>query len=226
MGGFIRPTAPAAGRASRRLVDEGGLEARPADRSERIIRKTELGGERRIFRADRRAEEGRVVGTDGHADAGLHQLTEWVAGDVGIEPERDVRAGAKFEYDPFCDDALDKGRILDRADAMADALDAEMVERGADAVRPPELAGMDRQAKARLAGDAKGVLEITRVVHPLVAGDAEAGHQRMWLVPLPSRRRRARDRDRRCRTPVATSRPTMPRFRLRLADALRRGRST
>ena len=105
-----------------------------------------------------------------------------MVGDRRIEAERDVGAGAELQHDAFLDDAAHEVGVLDGAHAMADPRDAEMVERGAHALRAAEFAGMHGEPESGLAGDAEGVGEVPGVVHAFVAGDAEAGDQRMRLV--------------------------------------------
>ena len=74
---------------------------------------------------------------------------------------------------------LDQVGILDGAHAMADTRRADVVERGLDAFPAHQFAGMDGDAEPRLAGDLEGADIVLELAHALVAGHAEAGHQRM-----------------------------------------------
>ena len=58
-----------------------------------------------------------------------------------------------------------------------------------DAFPAAQFAGMDGDAEAGLAGDLEGADIILEIAHALVAGDAEAGHQRMAASGREARRR-------------------------------------
>ena len=62
---------------------------------------------------------------------------------------------------------------------MADARRPDVVQRTLDAIGAAELAGVDGDAEARLAGDLESPQIVVEMAVPLVAGDAEPGHQRM-----------------------------------------------
>ena len=75
-------------------------------------------------------EQGRIVGVDGNAHAGVEQLAQ------PPEPARAGVAGPECRADGQADIALDQGlddaRVLDRVDAVVDALQAQQVQAFAD----------------------------------------------------------------------------------------------
>ena len=146
-----------------------------------------LGGDV-VFALQRGPEIGRIVGIERHLATRRLQRRERMVGKAVEHLQRDVGAGAAFEHHALVGDALDEIRVFDGADAVADARRLDVVERGLDALPAHQFAGMDRDAEACLARDLEGTHIVLEVAHPLVAGDAEAGHQRMSAAGREPRR--------------------------------------
>ncbi len=85
--------------------------------------------------------------------------------------------GQTFQHHAPFGQFIDQRQVLDGAHAVADALDAQVMERVADRLRPAPFAGMGGQAQAGLACHVEGIGEILGLADLLIPGEAEAGEE-------------------------------------------------
>lgn len=93
--------------------------------------------------------------------------------------QRNVGAGTAFQHHALIGDAPDKIGVFDGAHAMADARRADVIERRLDRLPPRQFACVNGNAEPGLAGDFECPDVVLHLADPLVAGDTEAGYQRM-----------------------------------------------
>ena len=110
-------------------------------------------------------EHRRVVGGDRAADAGGRELAQRMLVQRRDGAGPDVRDRADVQHDPALAELLDERRILDRADAVADPVGAERVERAADrrGARTSPACGTEPRPSACASSNAGGV-RLGRVV--------------------------------------------------------------
>lgn len=102
-----------------------------------------------------------------------------MAGEVGIDLERNIGAGADFKDCSGFGEPCNETGILDCPHAMPDAGWFDEIECIGHAFRPANLAGMNGQSKAGIACDIEGARIIGDAAHTLLARHVEPRHQRM-----------------------------------------------
>ena len=92
----------------------------------------------------------------------------------GDHPGADVRDRGDVEDEPAVGELLHERRVLDRAEAVADAVGLEQVERGAHGLRADDLARVGDGAEAGLAGGPERGLEDRVLVVGLLSAEADS----------------------------------------------------
>ena len=95
-------------------------------------------------------------------------------GSALVNAQRQVGAGADLQDDALRRQPVHDRLVLEGAHAVADARNAEPVERVDHGLRAHELARMGREPEPGIARDVECGGEVARMVLPLVAGEAES----------------------------------------------------
>ena len=122
------------------------------------------------------AEQQRVVGPERDPGPGRVQGAQRDAGLVGVDPERDVAAGADLQGDAALHDGVEHAAILDRADPVTDPVGGQVLQGGADVVRAEQLAAVRHRRQPGRPRDPERPGEVGRAAPPLVVAEAEAHH--------------------------------------------------
>jgi hypothetical protein len=121
-------------------------------------------------------EQQRIVCAQRHRDAGHAQGAQRDVGDGRVDPEPDVGGGADLEGHAGGRQPVQQGRVLGRADAVADPPGAQRVEAGGHVARPAQLAAVRRRDQPGPVGDPEGRGEVLGPPPPFVVGQPEADH--------------------------------------------------
>src|SRR5262245_51770132 len=131
---------------TQRLFREARLDRGACEADQLRVAQPEAVAGDAVLAADARAEVRRVVGGERDPHPGLAEGGERMGLEAVEHPEHDVARRAALEDEAAVGDLRDERRVLDRADAVADARHRQ-VERGADARRAGPLARVNAAAQ-------------------------------------------------------------------------------
>ncbi len=165
----------AAGPALLVVVQERGEEGVPGQLAQPLRRQAEGVAHGVEVVAGVAAEVGRVVGVDGAHQAGVQHGGQRMLGEGVDGAQPDVGQRAQGQRDPLAHQPLDQRRVLQAAQAVVDALDAEHVERLGDVLRRALLAGVRDPAQPEGRGRLVDLAELRRGMADLGGVQADAG---------------------------------------------------
>src|SRR3972149_1292730 len=143
MGWMGRPSAasPPGGGGRTQLWEEGGFDRIEGEAAVALAVEVEEAAGESVLAEEVAGEETWVVGVDGHEDAGMPELPQGGLLDGGGDAEAGVGGEADAEGDAALRQLGEQLMVLNRADAVLDALRAEGLQGGAYGLGAGVLAG-------------------------------------------------------------------------------------